>query len=418
MPPKRILVLAYHVNLSTESGSHHVGDRLEEFAKRGLDFEVVSSVCGPRLGQYKHYRVFSALFADQTRELRAVLQRTRTFGIKGMGLLLWKCLIYPLYLLEKKLLPLQAYWSWSLPAAVLAFWRCRKARPDIIYAVSGAESVHVCALLVSRLTGIPFVAEMLDPLEYQANRKKRLQRRFAMRLEKAVARRARKVVYVTENAAGAARRRHPEHAGKIRFIRPLLKAVSGGDAGPDAPARQDGGRQVMAHFGSLRGSRGIDTLIDALSGCDEAGQWEVRLYGHLGRNTQAEIEDADFGGRGPDIRTFGALPRTALQEPMQASDILILIQHAGKVSAETIPSKAYEYLQTGKLILAYTYDNRELEALLREHGHLAADRRNRRQCAAVTQQALGEWQSLTQNVRPFTETLQQSVDRLLQEMEA
>ena len=56
--------------------------------------------------------------------------------------------------------------------------------------------------------------------------------------------------------------------------------------------------------------------------------------------------------------------------------VLLLIQNAEDFSAETIPSKTYEYLNTGRPILGLVHKNPELQKMLEAQGHLAvyADR--------------------------------------------
>lgn len=415
----RMMVLSHHVGVDASSYSSHVDDRLEEFSRRGIDFEVISSICGERQRQYKHHRVVSLFFADHVRDIRAILKRTaRRRWLKAAVLLGLKVVLYPLYLLEKKLVPLRPAWSWFFVVVPFGLYRCLVCRPQLLYTVSGPEAVHLAGVSIARCLGIPLVAEFTDPLEQQVSAHKKMRRRLAAWVEKITVQHAGRVIYVTRAAACAARRRHSEWAEKITAVYPYPRkmnlprvAEGGGRAVPaDAP-------RVIAHFGSLYGRRSLRPFVSATKACWSEDDWEVHLYGRLNSTERNELEISRAGRRAPVVRIFGPVSRAEAMTRMLSVDALLLMQHAAPVSAVTIPGKTYEYMQTGKLILAYLWDNQELAELLERHGHLAADMRDQAQCRDVTQRMFEDWDTLSTGVRPFAGDLRQSVDGLLTEME-
>ncbi len=56
---------------------------------------------------------------------------------------------------------------------------------------------------------------------------------------------------------------------------------------------------------------------------------------------------------------------------MAAADVLLVLQNLEPVSEETIPSKVYDYLVSGKPVLALLFGNEELAEMLSEAGHAA-----------------------------------------------
>ena len=62
---------------------------------------------------------------------------------------------------------------------------------------------------------------------------------------------------------------------------------------------------------------------------------------------------------------------------MYKADVLLLIQNTDDVSFETIPSKIYEYLHTGRPILALVYRNPELQSVLEGMGHIVVQADNK-----------------------------------------
>ena len=407
MTPPRILVLSYYVGAETQAASHHIDERLPELQRRGIQFEIISSVCGAKQRLCRHHRVVSALFADQFREMRHVLRRTGWHRpARKAGLALLTALWLPLYFLEKTLLPLRAAWSWSITAAVFGCFRCRKFRPQMIYATDSNTAANLAALWISRWTGIPFVCEFHDPIASLPKPNKKLQRRFAAWAEKKAAENARKIIYLTNSAARSAKQRFPGQAAKITAIYPGFQPMGPAPTPADKPRKK-----IIAHFGNLNGSRNIDPLVAAVDACRPT-QWEIHLYGYLSGYVRAKIRSSLH----PELfKEHGTVGRGEALRRMLGADILLLVQHAGAVSRETIPSKVHEYLQTGKSILAYTYDNKELDGLLQEHGHHSVNRRDERGCIDLTREILSG-KRVVRQPRHYSYNLKQSVDVLLREL--
>ena len=407
MSTPRILVLSYYVGADTHAASHHIDERLPELQHRGIQFEIISSVCGEKQRQYRHHRTVSALFADQFREVRHALTRT-DWGqpAKKVSLSLLSVLWLPLYFLEKALLPLRATWSWSITAAILGFLRCRKFRPQVIYATDSSAAAHLAALWISRWTGTPFISEFHDPIASLPKPNKKLQRKFAAWVERKTSENASKVIYLTKSAARSAQGRFSAQSAKITFIYPGFRPTGF----VSTPPRRSK-KRIIAHFGNLNGSRNIDPLVAAVNNC-QPRRWEIHLYGYLSRHVQTAIRDS----RHPELfKAHGKVQHGEALRRMLNADVLLLVQHAGAIARETIPSKAHEYLQTGKSILAYTYDNEELSGLLRQYGHYSADRREESRCIALTQKILME-EFILQQPRNYPYNLKQSVDALLREL--
>lgn len=415
----RILVLSYHVGVDASSYSSHVDDRLKEFSRRGIDFEVISSICGERQQRYRHHRVVSLFFSDHVREIRAVLKRTaRRRWAKRAALLGLKAVLYPLYFLDRKLVPLTPAWSWYVGASLLGLYRCMACRPQVLYAVSGPDSVHLAGVTIARCLGIPLVSEFTDPLVQQVSPSKKVRRRFAAWVEKITGRNAHRVIYVTQTAAHAARQYHVEWADKITAIYPYTQRIVGAKDTASSAFPAGGGGRVIAHFGSLSRNRNLRSFLSAAETCRNADGWEVHLYGKLNSMAKNALEISHAGQKAPRVRVLGTIPRTEVMTRMFSADVLLLVQHATAMSAATIPRKTYEYMQTGKLILAFTRNNPELMELLERHGHLAADMNDQDQCGRITRQMFDNWQHLSAGVQVLAGDLSQSVDDLLREMEA
>ena len=100
---------------------------------------------------------------------------------------------------------------------------------------------------------------------------------------------------------------------------------------------------------------------------------------------------------------------------MHKTDVLLLIQNTDDVSFETIPSKVYEYLHTGRPIFALLYRNPELQAMLEGMGHTVVQADDEEAIKKGLETYIAQWkQSLLQSSAlesPYT--TKHAVDELI-----
>jgi hypothetical protein len=94
------------------------------------------------------------------------------------------------------------------------------------------------------------------------------------------------------------------------------------------------------------------------------------FYGNCDANSKRLLRAFPREG----VVTFhGRVSRSASLAAMRDADVLVLIQNVADYSAETIPSKVYEYLVAGRPILGLVHKNPELSGMLQAQGHIAVD---------------------------------------------
>lgn len=384
----KVLVISYFSKVDTLAPSHHIDDRLPYLSEKA-DVVLLSSSCGSRNEDvFAHTRIPSPAPSGIRYELRHFLKRrcrtklTRKF---------WEALVLvpvlPLYLLEKIILKLDSTWSWFLTASVTAWVLAIKHRPKAIYSTGGPVCAHLAAIITSRLTGIPYVAEFQDSVVNKHAAPGWLERLLMKWVEGIVFRTADKVVFLTGKAAQSAEARHGK--GKAVHI------YAGGEPFPKRPAAHENGPVLrFSHFGSLGGSRNLDCFLDALEELlDESPELKdkivLELYGHSDRKVLKRIEESSHRGA---VHAKGKIKRSDSLGLMTSTDVLLLIQNADVVASESIPSKTYEYLHAGRPILALVYRNPELKAMLEEYGHIVCEADDRQAVKKALRKFVSLWE--------------------------
>lgn len=384
----KILVISYFSNVDTLAASHHIDDRLPYLSKKS-EVMLLSSICGnENKAVFGHTRVPSPAPSGIRYEIRHFLKRRfpKKLHRKSIEALVLVPLL-PLYFIEKILLKLDSTWSWFLTASVAAWVLALKYRPRAIYSTGGPVCAHLAALIASRLSGVPYIVEFQDSVVNQFAAPGWLERLYMKWIEAIVFRTADKVVFLTEKAAERAEARHRK--GKAVHI------YAGGEPLPKVNATYQRGPVLkVSHFGSLGGSRNLDCFLDALEELldermDLKDRIVLELYGHSDRKVAKRIEESRHRSA---VHAMGKVKREDSLKRMVSTDVLLLIQNADVVASESIPSKTYEYLHAGRPVLALTYRNPELKAMIEEYGHTVCEADDRKAVKKALQEYVAKWE--------------------------
>jgi glycosyltransferase involved in cell wall biosynthesis len=249
-----------------------------------------------------------------------------------------------------------AYAGWIPGAAISALRAARRLRPDLVYSTSPPVSAHVVALIVSRLMGLPWVADFRDAwtLSPQQERLPRVLQRANTRLEDAIVKHAARLVIADETIE----LRGTDQPALIR------NGVDPADLPHSLEPRADS-KFRLTYAGTLYGARNAEPVFTALKKLFASAELDPARF-------ELRIVGSDF--RGPTAGSdLDSLPvawtgyvdhRSALAE-MTASDALLLYQPAGWPGAS---GKLYEYLATGRPILCVAPENSVPSRLVHELG--------------------------------------------------
>lgn len=262
-----------------------------------------------------------------------------------------------------------SWWLGGIPAGVRLI---RRYRPAVIWSTYPIATANLIALSLHRLTGIPWVADLRDPMidgEYPSHA---LTRRIHQWIEARAAVSAARLVFTTPSARRDFLNRHPGVLPSRGLVIPNGYDEADFASVPEATARASVPKhQVrMVHAGFVyQEERDPRPLLRALArlrkdGRLETGSLRIDLRAPGTPDYYADlIQTLDLQSL---VFILPALPYREALEDSAAADALLLLQ--GAACNHQIPAKAYEYLRLRRPILALTPAESDTAALLDECG--------------------------------------------------
>jgi hypothetical protein len=262
--------------------------------------------------------------------------------------------------------------SWWLSGVPTGLALIKKWRPDVLWSTYPTATAHLIALTLRKLTGVKWVADFRDSMteaHYPPNPRKRAIFRW---IEQRTVAGAARVVFTAPGTLRMYAQRYELRAPEFwRCIENGYDERSFPDAvSPAVHARAPGRRLSLLHAGILypseRDPRPFFAAIARLkrSGAISATELQIKLRatGHDGvhRDSIAKEDIADLVQLLPLISYKDAISE------MMTEDGLLLFQAPN--CNHQIPAKVYEYLRTGKPILAMTDKSGDTAATLMRAG--------------------------------------------------
>jgi glycosyltransferase involved in cell wall biosynthesis len=242
-----------------------------------------------------------------------------------------------------------------LPFAVAAALRIHaRQRCDAILSTAPELTNHLVARVVSRVTGLPWIADFRDPCAFNpfSGLRSRAQTVLLRRFERNVIRAATLTLATTEPMAEFFKAEYPEVARER--VRVLTNGFDPDDFAGVPVAR--GPEFAVTHAGALYGLRtalpflaGVRALLDRSPRL--ARDLRCRFLGVVPERERAEIARL---GLSEVVTAPGHVSHRETLARLVASDLLLLLTGDWAGSAMYVPRKAYEYLGAGNPILALT----------------------------------------------------------------
>lgn len=344
----QLLMLAYYFPPMSESGAL----RPYRFAKYLSQFGFATAVVtasepGPT-------PLWNDVIAVPERE-----DGWRREGLKG-----WAAMVL------HRLLPYNDRLRWVPSALTAAGATISGGTVRAIISTSPPVATHLAALLLKERYGLPWVADFRDPVAGNPFRCSWRARRLDRYIERRIITSADAVIANTNHSAEALRSRYPKHAHKIQLIwngyDPELSLH------PLPPPRR--AHRVVLHAGSLYGGRHPGALLRAMDrlfnrGDMRRGEVHLRLVGSFEQSArwveQCELDRLVSEGW---VECVEQIPHQEAQKEMREADVLLLLDLNESAASLQLPGKLFEYIRTGKPILAFTTRNSSAEHILSRSG--------------------------------------------------
>lgn len=364
------------------AASQTITDKIPHLLEAGIELVVLSGVMGRQDSRFEHHRLWSWGPSGFRFELRHVLRQKishRWFYRLLMSVV--SLLLLPAVLIERIFKPVESSWSWQYGAAQMALQLARRTPFDLVYSTGGAFAAHSVGYQLKRQLGLPWLAEVHDPLVHPQSVPSTRRQKAMAQVESMICKYADRAIWFTDQAMFSALQRNPALADRGRVMLPGADSPFEGAL----PVYRSGKKFVVGHFGSLSPTRTLAPFMNAWHQIDQtapdAGKDVVlHIYGGvldvISRNLANELGLADR------IRVFGRIEfdpvtrqtgRDQVLSKMRQCDALLLVHGEDAICREYIPSKLYEYLWMQRPILATVHQNPQMANILRGEGHFAAE---------------------------------------------
>ena len=433
---QRWLILSHGFNMDGRASSLTVTDKIPYFLSRGISPTVLSAVTGEKDIRFPHYQLLPWGPAGLRFDFRhwVATQFGRGWAYKIFTPLASMCLL-PFIVIERLLFGLSSQSSWSLPAAVKGIHLAKQGQVDLIFSSGGAWSAHYAAWIIKKFTGLPWIAEIHDPMVIRDDEaddgtspRKRKDARFLQKLEGLICKNADHVWWFTDGALKYAKHRHPELGGKGFIVFPGAEPPGCHDSLP--AAHQYGQHLNLCHFGSLAHDRSIGPVLEALSlffkEVPEAkNKIKVHVYGagldNISKETAERLSMQSVviaHGRIENDNITGETGRERIMKLMRTSDVLLGLHGNYEWCAEYIPSKLYDYYWTNRPILAVTNRNEQLDQILSDRNAYLSHTLDVSSIVGAIRIIWQDWQSKALRVMPFDPiTPESAVNKILERVQ-
>jgi hypothetical protein len=291
-------------------------------------------------------------------------------------------LLLPFIFLERLFKPVESSWSWQFSAQRLGRQLFRQKPFDLVYSTAGPFAAHLAAQTLKHQLGVPWLAEIHDPLVLPGTTPRTRRQLAYADVERQICHDADIAIWFTDQAMASALARHPVLGDRGRVMLPGVDDPFHGAALPPYVRSE---HLIVGHFGSLSKSRTLLPFVHALALLKEESPQayaDLRIHIYGGQLDEPSVQAAEALGVMAHINRFGRIetdPLTGLSgrdqvlHRMRECDALALVHGDDAMCAEYIPSKLYEYLWMQRPIIATVHDNPQMAKLLREQGHWVAE---------------------------------------------
>jgi glycosyltransferase involved in cell wall biosynthesis len=272
----------------------------------------------------------------------------------------------------QRVLPYNERLPWCPHAVAAAEQLMQRLPVSAVVSTSPPLATHFSALWMKRKHGVKWVADFRDPLLGNPGRPRRWARSYDLFLQRQIFHHADALIAISDTIAEEWRARYPHWARKIHVIWNGFDPADGFGPKPLPPRTY----QTLCHVGVLYALRHPVQLMAALARLAEAGRIDCARLRVRFTGPAQEVESflrqppvAALQEKGCFTLHNGLIPRAEAMNEIATSDFLLLIDINNLSNiGYTVPAKLFDYILTGRPILALTARNSPVERILQQSG--------------------------------------------------
>jgi glycosyltransferase involved in cell wall biosynthesis len=258
--------------------------------------------------------------------------------------------------------------SWIFGSVVTGLKAIRKHNPDALWATFPTPSALAAGIALKRLTGLPLIADLRDPLLYDTWPESPWERKVYAAIERALVRNATAIVLTTPGARRLYQERYPEHAEKFCTIPNGMEPIDDSGSSIDRDAARSDRAITLVHSGLMempdRDPTAFFAALREVAGRGVLANQRLRVVLRASGRESLYNEMLRANGISDLVEIAPRVSRTEAMDEMRNASALLVFQ--GRHCNRQIPAKAYEYLFMGKPIICLANDAGDTHALVHD----------------------------------------------------
>ncbi len=260
-------------------------------------------------------------------------------------------------------------WAFQAYRAALRFLEQNSCYRVTVFSTFPPMGTHFAGYWLSRRKNLPWVADFRDPVadnpvyedinQFTKNLYRKMEQLFVRSADFTIAN--------TDAAQKKLQQAYPAYSDRINLIWNGFDPEERLTALPVASS----GRRIVAHVGELYGGRSASPILHSVRRLVDCGRVDPSNFQLLfaGPMVEGSLPDEAFVAAAVSEGWLKLdrerVPQKVAHKIVQTADALVLIQH---LTVLQVPGKLYEYIQTGRPILAFVPHDSPVERILKRSG--------------------------------------------------
>ncbi|MCK4448327.1 MAG: glycosyltransferase family 4 protein [Candidatus Marinimicrobia bacterium] len=241
-------------------------------------------------------------------------------------------------------------------------------KPDVIFSSSPPPTVHLIARKLAKWSGIKWVADFRDPWTdihyYENQNRNKVVKQFDSYLERSVLRDADKISCISrlDIEEDFAKKTDPEKCVNIAngYDEADFRNIKTGEIKSK--------KFIILHIGAVGKERNPLNLFKAICKLGDEKiimpeTFTLRFIGHVDELVLQSIKSENIE---PFVDFISYLPHSEALAKTMLADVMLLLVTQSEKNRRILPGKTFEYMRTGKPILALGPENGEVARILQQ----------------------------------------------------